>query len=334
MNEDRRFLVIGCGSIGKRHMGNLLGLGVRNVIGMDLRADRRDEAEERLGVATVSSLEEAWIGQPDVAVIALPTSLHVPIAMEAAGHGCHLFIEKPLGDRMKGTEELATIVKKNNLTSLVGCNIRYHHGPAVIKELIEKNTVGKVISVGIDAGQYLPDWHPWEDYREMYSAKSSLGGGVILDGIHEIDYARWMFGEVSEVYAQGGKLSSLKIDTEDSVNILMRMAAGFTVSIHMDYIQRHYWRTCKVIGEEGTIYWDISQGTVRLYTAASGRWESFNQPEDYNINQMYLDEMQHFFRCLDGSDTSAMDIDEARRVLEITLAAKESMLSGMPVGTA
>lgn len=315
-------------------MGNLLGLGVRNVIGMDLRADRRDEAEERLGVATVSSLEEAWIGQPDVAVIALPTSLHVPIAMEAAGHGCHLFIEKPLGDRMKGTEELATIVKKNNLTSLVGCNIRYHHGPAVIKELIEKNAVGKVISVGIDAGQYLPDWHPWEDYREMYSAKSSLGGGVILDGIHEIDYARWMFGEVSEVYAQGGKLSSLKIDTEDSVNILMRMAAGFTVSIHMDYIQRHYWRTCKVIGEEGTIYWDISQGTVRLYTAASGRWESFNQPEDYNINQMYLDEMQHFFRCLDGSDTSAMDIDEARRVLEITLAAKESMLSGMPVGTA
>ena len=315
-------------------MGNLLALGVRNVIGMDLRADRREEAEERLGVATVSSLEEAWTGQPDVAVIALPTSLHVPIAIEAASQGCHLFIEKPLGDRMEGTEELATIVKKNNLTSLVGCNIRYHHGPAIIKELIEKNAVGKVMSVGIDAGQYLPDWHPWEDYREMYSAKSSLGGGVILDGIHEIDYARWMFGEVSEVYAQGGKLSSMEIDTEDSVNILMRMAAGFTVSIHMDYIQRRYWRTCKVIGEEGTIYWDISQGTVRLYTAASGQWESFDQPEDYNINQMYLDEMQHFFNCLDGRETSAMDIGEARRVLEITLAVKESMLSGLPVGTA
>jgi predicted dehydrogenase len=301
---------------------------------MDLRADRRAEAESSLGVATVSSLEEAWAYQADVAVIALPTSLHIPVATEAAGHGCHLFIEKPLGDRMEGTEELATIVKKNHLTSLVGCNIRYHHGPAIIKELIEKNAVGKVMSVGIDAGQYLPDWHPWEDYREMYSAKSSLGGGVILDGIHEIDYARWMFGEVSEVYAQGGKLSSMEIDTEDSVNILMRMAAGFTVSIHMDYIQRHYWRTCKVIGEEGTIYWDISQGTVRLYTAASGQWESFDQPEDYNINQMYLDEMQHFFRCLDGSETSAMDIGEARRVLEITLAVKESMLSGLPVGTA
>ena len=315
-------------------MSNLLALGVQNVVGMDLRADRREEAETRMGVDTVGSLEEAWLYQPDVAVIALPTSLHVPAALEAASHGCDLFIEKPLGDRIEGTEELATVVRKNNLTTLVGCNIRYHHGPSTIKRLIERNLVGKVISVGIDAGQYLPDWHPWEDYREMYSAKSDLGGGVILDGIHEIDYARWMFGEVSEVYAQGGKLSSLEIDTEDTVDILMKMAAGFTVSIHMDYVQRHYWRTCKVIGEEGTIYWDFNGGAVRLYTAESGQWESFDQPEDYDINQMYLDEMRHFFSCLDGEEPSGMDIDEARRVLQITLAAKESMGSGMPVGVA
>ena len=164
----------------------------------------------------------------------------------------------------------------------------------------------------------------------MYAAHASMGGGVVLDGIHEIDYARWLFGEVAEVYSQGGKVSSLEIDTEDTVNILMKMTSGFSVSIHMDYIQRISSRTCKIIGEEGTIFWDISQGAVTLFTAGQKTWQSFPEPEGYNINQMYLDEMQHFLNCLAGQEKSTLDVYEAKRVLEIALAIKDSMLSGDP----
>jgi predicted dehydrogenase len=328
MSNDHRFLVVGCGSIGKRHMGNLLALGVSTVIGMDPRADRREEAESSLGVATVSSLEEAWGHQPDVAVIATPSSLHVPLALEAARQGCHLFIEKPLSNRMEGVDEFLDVVSEQDLTALVGCNLRLHHGPATVKRLLDEGAIGHVVSAQLDSGQYLPDWHPWEDYRDMYSAKSSQGGGVVLDGIHEIDYARWLFGEVDGVFAQGGKLSSLEIDTEDTVDILMNMVDGTNVSIHMDYLQRDYSRTCKVVGEEGTIVWDVKNKGVRMYSANTGEWSDFPDPVGYNVNQMYVEEMQHFLACLDGKERPALDASDAKRVLEIALAIKASMESG------
>ena len=328
MSTDRRFLVVGCGSIGKRHMSNLLALGVSTVIGMDPRADRRKEAESRLGVTTVSRLEDAWGRQPDVAVIATPSSLHIPLALEAARQGCHLFIEKPLSNRMEGIDEFLNVVSERDLTTLVGCNLRLHHGPATVKHLLDDRAIGHVISAQLDSGQYLPDWHPWEDYRDMYSAKSSDGGGVVLDGIHEIDYARWLFGEVKGVFAQGGKLSSLAIDTEDTVDILMNMVDGTNVSIHMDYLQRDYWRTCKVVGEEGTIVWDVKNKGVLMYSAIKEEWSEFPNPVDYDVNQMYLDEMQHFLACLDGKESPALDVGDAKRVLEIALAIKSSMGSG------
>ena len=180
----------------------------------------------------------------------------------------------------------------------------------------------------MDAGQYLPDWHPQEDYRRLYASNSAMGGGVVLDGIHEMDYARWLFGDVSQVYCQGGKLSSLEIDTEDSVNIIMTMAVGFSVSLHMDYVQRAYCRSCKVVGETGTILWNIADGRVNLYSAQQGAWQCFPEPEGYDINQMYVDEMRHFLSCLNGEEDSKSPVSDARRVLEIALAIKSSMLSG------
>ena len=332
--DSPRFFVMGCGSIGRRHIGNLLELGVKDVIAFDIREDRRAQVEEQFGIPTVPTVDQGWELGPQVALIATPTSLHLPLALEAAGHGCHLFIEKPLGDRMEGVDELISAALPQELTALVGCNMRFHHGPATIKGLLDQGAIGRIIAVLLDAGQYLPDWHPGEDYRGWYSASASLGGGVVLDGIHEIDYARWLFGEVSEVYCQGGKLSSLEIDTEDSINILMKQVAGFSVAIHMDYVQRTYSRTCKVIGEEGTILWDLSQSSVRLYSAKENGWQTFSEPQGYSINQMYLDEMEHFLRCVRGEEEPCLGLREAGKVLEIALAIKDSMHNGHSIKVA
>jgi len=327
----RRFLVIGCGSIGKRHIKNLLALNAGEVIGMDVQDARRHETESQFSIKTAASLEDAWKWSPHVVLVTTPTSLHLPIAIQAAQHGCHLFIEKPLADRLDGTDELMREVAARKLISLVGCNLRFHPGLQTLKRLLDERAVGQVCAGRVEVGQYLPDWHPLEDYRNNYSAKKNLGGGVILDAIHELDYIRWLLGEVKSMACFAGKLSRLEIETEDTAAILLRFASGAMGEVHLDYVQRAYRRTCQIIGDEGTILWDYSAGRVSLYAAARRDWVHFDNPQDWEPNQMYVDELRHFIACLDGKEKPVLDVAEGRRVLEIALAAKESSRSGQTI---
>ena len=234
-------LVIGCGSIGKRHIRNLKALNVRDIIAHDLRMERCREVEQEYGVKAYDDLEEALAQKPDVALICTPTSLHIPPALSAARNGCHLFIEKPLSHSLDGVDELLEIVARKNLITLVGCNMRFHPSIALVKELLGKESIGKVLCARVQTGQYLPDWHPWEDYRQGYSANKSLGGGIILDGVHEIDYITWLLSEVSQVVCFSDKLSSLEIDTEDTAEILLRLKSGAiadtaTLTMHLSQL--------------------------------------------------------------------------------------------------
>lgn len=319
-----RLLVVGCGSIGKRHIVNLRTLGVTDIVAVDPRRDRRLEVQEKLQVKAVEHLESAWELRPAAAVIATPSAFHVPQAIEAAEHGCHLFIEKPLSDGMKGVERLLELVRKRKLITLVGCNMRFVPGIQKMKALIAEGAIGKVVALRAEAGQYLPDWRPWDDYRHGYSAKRSLGGGVILDGIHELDYARDLLGEVEGVSCFAGKLGNLEIDTEDVAAILLRHRSGAISEIHLDYVQRARSRNCEVIGQEGTIRWDFLSGQVQCYRSLSGKWETFHAPEGWELNQMYLDEMRHFLHCIAGDERTVCDVFEGEQVLRVALAARES----------
>ncbi|HVP43793.1 MAG TPA: aminotransferase class III-fold pyridoxal phosphate-dependent enzyme [Terriglobales bacterium] len=324
----RRFLVVGCGSIGKRHISNLQALGVDDVIAFDPRPDRRAEASEKCHVPVVERLEDAWPLKPDVAVIATPTAMHIPPAIEAAERGCHLFIEKPLSDSLDGVSRLLELVRKKDLITFAGFNTRFIPGIRQMKALITEGAVGKVVALRAETGHYLPEWHPWEDYRQGYSARRQLGGGVILDAIHELDYVRELMGEVESVSCLAGKLSHLEIDTEDVAAILLRHSSGAISEIHLDYVQRARSRTCHVIGDQGTIRWHFVTGQVRCYRSATGQWETWTSPPDWQLNQMYVDEMQHFLNCLDGKDRPLCDVWEGERVLRIALAARESAPTG------
>ena len=324
----RRFAVIGCGSIGKRHIGNLQALGAADIVGFDLRPDRRSETQSALGVEVVGSLDGLWDRRPDVAVVAVPTSLHVSVAIQAAEHGCHLLIEKPLSDSMTGVERLGELIQRHRLACLIGCNMRFLPGMQKIRELLQQEAVGHVVAVRAEAGQYLPDWHPWEDYRQTYSARRELGGGIILDAIHELDYLYYLLGEVESVACFAGKLSHLEIDTEDTAAILLRFADGALGEVHLDYVQRAYSRTCQIIGEQGTIHWQYTSGEVRWYSAADGQWHTFAQPAGWQVNHMYLEELRHFFACLEGAQQPLAGFEDGRRVLEIALAAKRSAEEG------
>ena len=326
-----RFLVIGCGSIGKRHISNLIALNTGEILAFDVRGDRRSEVESQFGVEALDNLEDAWKRGPDVALITAPTSAHVSLALQAAEHGCHLFIEKPLSDRLEGVAQLLKAVQEKNLVTLVGCNLRFHPGLANVKKLLEEGAIGRVVAARVEVGQYLPDWHPWEDYRQGYSARRDQGGGVILDAIHEIDYIRWMLGEVEAVACFTGKLSHLDIETEDTAAILLRFTSGAIGEVHMDYVQRAYSRTCHIIGDEGTIRWDYMAGEVRWYSAAAREWQVFANPPGWEPNQMYLEEMQHFLKCLTREEEPALDVFEGTRVLEVAVGAKASAETGQLV---
>ncbi|MGH7930330.1 MAG: Gfo/Idh/MocA family protein, partial [Candidatus Binatia bacterium] len=223
-------------------------------------------------------------------------------------------------------EQVIELARRKKLVSLVGCNMRFHPGLVTVKRLLMEQAVGRIIAARVEVGQYLPDWHPWEDYRQNYSARADLGGGVILDAIHELDYIRWLLGEVTGVFCLADKLSRLEIDTEDSAALLLRFQNGAIGEVHLDYIQRTYSRTCQIICEEGTIHWDYTAGQVRWYSARKKQWQCFDNPLGWEANEMYLDEMRHFLNCLARRVMPEQDLVEAARVLSIALAAKASAL--------
>ncbi len=324
MRHKRKFLVIGCGSIGKRHIGNLIALNEKDIVAFDIKPERCQEVKSLFGVEVWDNLADAWNANPDVAVITTPTNMHVPLAIMAADHGCHMFIEKPLSHSLESIADLLDSVRRKNLVTLVGCNMRFHPCLKHIKKMIEDGVIGRVMAMRIEFGQYLPDWHPREDYRRGYSAHVELGGGIILDAIHELDYIRWMLGEIDTVACIAGKLSDLEIDTEDTAAILLRFSSGAIGEMHLDYLQRVYSRTCHIIGDKGTIWWDYKTGEVIWYSAESKEWQSYRNPPEWEPNHMYREEFQHFLQCFLSEEKPCLDVFQAAQVLRVALAAKES----------
>ena len=326
-----RVLVVGCGSIGKRHIRNLQSLGVQHIVACDPRPDRRAEVQEQCGVPAVDDLKEGLAKRPALAFVATPTAYHVEPALRAALQGCDLFIEKPVSHSLEHVASLLETIHEKKLVCLVGCNMRFHPAIVIIKETVERMILGPVLSVRVQAGSYLPGWHPWEDYRQGYSANQSLGGGCILDGIHEIDYLRWILGEVETVACLAGKVSNLEIDTEDVAEILLRFRSGVIAEVHLDYVQRAYGRSCQVIAQEGTLSWDFQDNTVRMFRSTTKQWEVLWQDPQFDFNQTYVDEIQHFLSCVSTRSKPAQDVTDGVLALRIALAAKRSAQEGIHV---
>jgi predicted dehydrogenase len=326
-------LVIGCGSIGKRHLQNLKALGVGELGVVESDGERRERAARELGVATFVPVSEGLEWSPDFVVVATPTHLHLSQAIEVASGGFDLFIEKPLSHVGVGISELADAVARRSLISMVGCNMRFHPGPRKVKELLDRGAVGRILCARIYGGFYLPAWRPGTDYRDNYAAHEETGGGCILDCIHEVDLTRWYLGEVGEVFCAAGHLSSLEIATEDVAILVCRHSSGALAEVHLDYVQRTYERGCQIIGESGSIFWDFRDQRVRWYNAASDVWITFEQPGEWQLNQMYVDEMQHFLDCLRDRKPTMLPVSEGAAVMQIVFAAKASAREGKTVAT-
>ncbi|HMK22225.1 MAG TPA: Gfo/Idh/MocA family oxidoreductase, partial [Terriglobales bacterium] len=291
-------------------------------------AARRAAVAAEVSACEFESLEESLSWAPDFVVLATPTHLHVEQALKVARTGCPLFVEKPLTHSPAGLAELSQLVESKSIVSMVGCNLRFHSGPARVKELLEHESIGRVLFARVQTGSYLPDWRPGTDYRNSYAARAESGGGCILDCIHEIDLVRWYLSEVEQVFCMAGHLSSLEIETEDVAALICRHHGGTISEIHLDYVQRTYDRGCQIAGERGTIFWDVNAKQVRLFDASKASWTIYSEPVDWDLNHMYRDEMKHFLECVRSGSPSILPIQEAVSVMQIAFAAKASAREG------
>ncbi|MBI4789815.1 MAG: Gfo/Idh/MocA family oxidoreductase [Chloroflexi bacterium] len=309
-------VVVGCGSIGQRHIRNLRALGVEEIAACDPVAERLDQVAREHRVVPFASMEAALANRPEAVLVCTPPHVHTAIAHQAIDAGAHVFIEKPIAHALDGLDKLLDAARKHHRLIYVGYNLRFHAGLLKLKELLDGGAIGRLLSIQAEAGQYLPDWRPTQDYRAGYNVSAAMGGGIILDASHELDYVRWLGGEVESVYCAAGHLSDLEMDVEDTAAITLRLSKNILAEVHVDCVQRGYSRTCKLIGAEGTLLWDFKAG-VRV-----GQ-DSF-LPFAPDPNEMYLAEMRHFLACVRGEDEARVDGETGKRVLEIALAAKKS----------
>jgi predicted dehydrogenase len=325
-----KILIAGYGSIGRRHFHNLQALGEQDIL--FYRSGRSTLPDDELkGFVVETDLHAALSHRPEAVIVANPTALHLDVALPAAEAGCSLFLEKPVSHTLDRLSELEAVLRRQSAMVLVGYQFRFHPGLRQVKLLVDEGAIGRLVSARAHWGEYLPAWHPWEDYRQGYSARDDLGGGVVLTLSHPLDYLRWLFGEVTSLWAFTGQLSGLDLSVEDTAEIGLRFTGGGLGSLHLDYCQRPPSHRLELVGTHGTIRWDNADGAVQLYRLGQDQWSHFPPPPGFERNTLFLDQMRHFLAVVRGEAFPLCTLNDGLQALRLALAVHRSGSQGKRV---
>jgi predicted dehydrogenase len=316
-----RILIIGYGSIGKRHVRNILKFTNSQIIIYTKRSDLDFKTNR---VIITDSLDYCLSQKPNIGFICNETSYHIPIALKLAKAGLDLFLEKPLSDSIKGVKQLEKIVKQKKIITQMGHHMRFHDCIIKIRKLIKQNKVGRIISIQVENGSYLPDWHPNEDYTKSYAGKKGMGGGIILTQIHDIDYLYWFFGNPKSIFSFSGKLSDLKISSEDYSSSIIQFPNRITAELHLDFFQGPEYRGCKIKGTNGIITWNSIDNKIKFFNNRNKKWEIILNITNYERNQLYVDEIKHFLKCVKNRKKTINPLADGIKTLNIALTMKKS----------
>ncbi len=281
--------------------------------------------DESAGWPAHDTLSAALAEQPRIAIVSNPTAQHIEVALAAASAGCDLLIEKPISHSLDGCQQLKQVVDARKLVAMVGCQFRFHPLLIELRSELNAGRIGNVIGASAEWGEYLPGWHPWEDYRRSYSSRADMGGGVILTLIHPLDYLYWMFGDVARVQAATRSVPSLETPAaEDWAETTLTFASGVVAQVHLDYFQRPPVHQLKIWGDDGAAAIDFQAGVLEWRSATGDKAIVSRVPVGFERNSMFLDEARHFLDCVENRCPPAIPIDDGIEVLKIALSAKES----------
>ena len=329
--SDKHILVVGTGSVGKRHARNLASLGCR-VSCVDPRQDRLDEIDEKLGpVGSFLSIEEALENGEDYDGVAItsPPSVHIAQSTLALEQGIPVLLEKPVSPDLESALKLEAVVKKAQVPLLLGYTYRWWPPLIEVKKRLESNVVGTLRHVKFVMSAHLADWHPWERYQDFFMASKELGGGALLDESHWIDLMLWFFGMPESVFAQIEKISDLEITTDDNVDIFVRYQNGLRVTLHLDLFGRPHEKYIQFVGENGTMRWTVDPNRIAIGKEWTDTWE--NTEYTCERNDMFMDVDREFLDVLSGETVKTCSINDGVDVLRIVEASRFSSRTGKMV---
>ena len=321
-------LVVGTGSIGKRHIANLLALGAR-VSAFSYRAAAGAESPTSVlssvfgdpRVQRAPDLAQALAGDADAVVVANRTDLHLAVALQAARLGKHLFLEKPLAVSLAGVSELQRLVAQQALVVEAGFMLRRHPNLLWMQQYLASGALGELFHARAAVGQWLPDWRPGTDHRQGYGAFRAQGGGVVFDLIHELDLVHWLLGPVVDVSAMTRTVHSLEIETEAVAQINLRMDSGVLAQVHLDYVRPGYGRDMEIVARHGVMVWDYPAGTVSLERAGAAPETLHRVPASFERNTLFREHMAHFLQRIQKPALPAISsLADAEAVLRLALA--------------
>ena len=321
-----RVLIVGLGSIGKRH----IRLAREFLPTADIRVLRHQDCESipEHSNGCLSSIEQALSFAPQIAIIANPATFHLSAAQPLAQTGVHLLIEKPLSASLDGVQLLINTCHEQGAVLLTGYNLRFLPSLQFFHQLLNENVIGRVVSVRCEVGQYLPAWRPDSDYRQCVSARRELGGGVLHELSHELDYLRWIFGEVQWVKSTLSRQSGLEINVEDSAHIILgfepmsddRQLIG---TVNLDFVRHDTTRLCTAIGEKGSLRWNGVTGVIDQFKANGIEWRELFHHQ-HKSDESYIAEWQHFLECVNENKSELISGEDGLMVLRIIDAVRQA----------
>lgn len=335
-----KLLIVGLGSIGQRHArclrdiaGDDLQLiafrqrGLNLEITDKLQARQEVSLEQRYGIRSFYSLEDALNEEPVAALVCTPNHLHLPIATQLAQAGLDLFLEKPISHSLDGVDTLQRILQQQGRICCVGYHLRFHPGIQQLVARVHDGQLGDVFNAHFDFGEHMPYWHRYEDYSQTFMAKESQGGGVTLTQIHDIDIVYALFGTPATVYASGGQTGTLKMDAEDHVASVLtypQLNQSLTVSLTHDCLRYPPRRSYAIHGTRGSLNFDAYANRL-LWTPFDATGQVVYEDQSLSRNALFQQQMQHFLDCIRRTTPPRVTLEDGANSLSMALAIKESL---------
>ncbi len=303
-------LICGSGSIAFRHYLNLKKLGYDNIIFFS----KNNNLLKNINKPIFKNIDKALANKPNIAFICNNTSDHIKISVKCAIAKCNLFIEKPISHNLADISILKKLIKKNKLISHVGYMMRYHPLLIKLKKIVDKNEFGKLTYLRSIWGEDLKLWHPYENYTRSYAGKKKLGGGPLITLSHDFDTILWLFGDFKKSALNNNKSSTLKIDTDHAVDILINFKNRATGNINLNYIQNPPKRIFELTFTKGYIEFDYYKNSLSLFK--NGKLFKKYEIKKFEKNIMFINEIKYFLNKVKINKFDLNMINSSEKILK------------------